>query len=72
MDDYIVDTFEKNILKYLPEVVSKMKVQNVPECVRATIDFTLSNSGLSEEELQKMMFMSFSQWWGMMLTKCSY
>lgn len=70
-DDPIVDVMEQSILQYLPEIVSNMKIKNVFDCVNNTIDFTIKNSGLSEEEINKIMNISFAEWWNYMLTKCS-
>lgn len=69
--DVIVGVLANNVCKYIPQILQLLPITNIFDYVTATIETTIRNSGFSDEEIQKVITMSFPEWWGMMLTHCN-
>ena len=70
-DSDILESLSNSFCKYLPDIISTMKITNVFDYVKESVQFSLQNVNCTPEQEKELMSTSFPEWWSNMLTKCS-
>lgn len=71
-DTNILSLTLDSVCRNLPEMFKYMKITNVFDLVNPTISTTLEQAGYKPEEYDSVLLISFAEWWGIVLTSCSY